>query len=134
MALADLVIVMNDGRIEQADTPRAVFDRPTTTFVARFIGGHNVLRCTVEALTGRGAAARPTRNSDRDDRPGLSAGSAVDVAVRNDRMRIGRIEGNCLVGNGAAADAQALPSRSCSRRIPGQRRQAAPARRTVSTS
>ena len=43
MALADLVVVMNDGRIEQAGTPREVFDHPRDAFVARFIGGHNVL-------------------------------------------------------------------------------------------
>ena len=43
MALADLVVVMNGGRIEQQGTPREVFNRPRTEFVARFIGGHNVV-------------------------------------------------------------------------------------------
>jgi putative spermidine/putrescine transport system ATP-binding protein len=43
MALADLIVVMNGGRIEQADHPRDVFNRPATPFVARFIGGHNVI-------------------------------------------------------------------------------------------
>ncbi len=43
MALADLVVVMNQGRIEQAGTPREVFNAPATSFVARFIGGHNVI-------------------------------------------------------------------------------------------
>lgn len=43
LALADLIIVMNDGRIEQAGPPREVFDAPATEFVARFIGGHNIL-------------------------------------------------------------------------------------------
>jgi len=43
MALADLVVVMNAGRIEQQGTPREVFRRPRTEFVARFIGGHNVI-------------------------------------------------------------------------------------------
>jgi putative spermidine/putrescine transport system ATP-binding protein len=43
MALADLVVVMNAGRIEQQGTPREVFNRPRTAFVARFIGGHNVI-------------------------------------------------------------------------------------------
>src|SRR5580658_63887 len=55
LALADLVIVMNNGRVEQADTARAIFDRPATAFVARFIGGHNVMRCTVDAADGKGA-------------------------------------------------------------------------------
>jgi putative spermidine/putrescine transport system ATP-binding protein len=43
MALADMMVVMNDGRICQAGTPRSVFDRPISPFIARFIGGHNVL-------------------------------------------------------------------------------------------
>lgn len=43
MALADLIVVMNDGRIEQAATPRTVFERPATAFVARFMGDHNVI-------------------------------------------------------------------------------------------
>ncbi|HEX5784905.1 MAG TPA: ABC transporter ATP-binding protein [Burkholderiaceae bacterium] len=59
MALADLMVVMNHGRIEQAAPPQEVFNRPATEFVARFMGGHNVL------ATAQGK-----------------------VAVRNDRMAI----------------------------------------------
>jgi putative spermidine/putrescine transport system ATP-binding protein len=44
LALADDIIVMNGGKIEQAGSPRDVFNTPTTEFVARFIGGHNVLQ------------------------------------------------------------------------------------------
>ncbi len=43
MALADTVVVMNAGKIEQTAPPRDVFKRPATAFVARFIGGHNVM-------------------------------------------------------------------------------------------
>ena len=64
MALSDLVVVMNAGRIEQAADPRTVFERPATAFVARFIGGHNVI--------------------DLADGP---------VAVRADRMRLGAAAG-----------------------------------------
>lgn len=60
MALSDRVVVMNGGRIEQAGAPRDVFERPASAFVARFIGGHNVI-----------ALPRGT------------------VAVRADRMRLG---------------------------------------------
>jgi len=37
--LADIVAVMNAGRLEQATTPRMLFDNPETAFVAEFIGG-----------------------------------------------------------------------------------------------
>jgi putative spermidine/putrescine transport system ATP-binding protein len=43
MAMADLMVVMEDGRIRQAGAPREVFERPVNAFIARFIGGHNVL-------------------------------------------------------------------------------------------
>jgi putative spermidine/putrescine transport system ATP-binding protein len=43
MALADQVVVMNNGRIEQDATPHALFNAPKSEFVARFIGGHNVI-------------------------------------------------------------------------------------------
>ena len=43
MALADHIVVMNHGRIEQQGTAREIFHHPRTEFVARFIGGHNVL-------------------------------------------------------------------------------------------
>ncbi|MEF2074727.1 ABC transporter ATP-binding protein [Consotaella aegiceratis] len=43
MALADMIVVMNDGQIEQVGSPREIFNAPKTAFVARFMGGHNVL-------------------------------------------------------------------------------------------
>ncbi len=43
LALADLVVVMNKGKIEQAGAPRDLFETPRTEFIARFLGGHNVL-------------------------------------------------------------------------------------------
>ncbi|MBV8922259.1 ABC transporter ATP-binding protein [Bradyrhizobium sp.] len=43
MALADHVVLMNGGRIEQQGSSRDIFNRPRTEFVAKFIGGHNVL-------------------------------------------------------------------------------------------
>jgi iron(III) transport system ATP-binding protein len=43
MTMADRIVVMNAGRIEQIGTPQDVYDRPNSRFVARFIGGSNVL-------------------------------------------------------------------------------------------
>ncbi|MCA8093711.1 ATP-binding cassette domain-containing protein [Burkholderia anthina] len=43
LTLADKVICMNHGRIEQIGTPRALYDHPNTRFVARFIGTSNLL-------------------------------------------------------------------------------------------
>jgi putative spermidine/putrescine transport system ATP-binding protein len=43
MALADTMVVMNHGLIEQVGSPHDVYNRPASEFVARFMGGHNVL-------------------------------------------------------------------------------------------
>ena len=61
MALADLVVVMNQGRIEQAATAREVFNKPASAFVARFIGGHNVLPAAVARTQGEMVAIRADR-------------------------------------------------------------------------
>jgi iron(III) transport system ATP-binding protein len=44
MTTADLLVVMSQGRIEQLGTPEEVYQRPRTEFVARFLGGTNILR------------------------------------------------------------------------------------------
>jgi len=43
MALADMIVVMNKGKIEQVGSPYEVFNKPKNEFIANFIGGHNVL-------------------------------------------------------------------------------------------
>ena len=43
LSMADRVAVFNEGRIEQLDTPRTLYMRPRTAFVARFVGGANVI-------------------------------------------------------------------------------------------
>jgi spermidine/putrescine transport system ATP-binding protein len=42
MDMADTVAVMNQGRIEQMGAPEALYDRPKTAFVARFLGQSNI--------------------------------------------------------------------------------------------
>jgi iron(III) transport system ATP-binding protein len=44
MTTADLIAVMNGGKIDQLGTPEDIYDRPQSEFVARFIGASNVLR------------------------------------------------------------------------------------------
>jgi putative spermidine/putrescine transport system ATP-binding protein len=81
LALADLVVVMEGGRILQADAPRAVFGHPRTLFVARFMGGHNI----VEGEANGATLTLP-------DGTGLTlpepAHGPVKLAIRIDRMSL----------------------------------------------
>ena len=43
LALSSIAVVMNEGTIEQADTPIKLFNEPINTFVADFVGGHNIV-------------------------------------------------------------------------------------------
>ena len=44
MTTADLIAVMNAGKIEQAGSPEEIYDRPRSEFVARFIGSSNIVK------------------------------------------------------------------------------------------
>jgi iron(III) transport system ATP-binding protein len=44
MTTADTIMVMNRGKVEQTGSPEDIYERPLSEFVARFIGGTNILR------------------------------------------------------------------------------------------
>tara|TARA_R110002020_G_scaffold41053_4_gene121030 strand:+ start:5295 stop:6380 length:1086 start_codon:yes stop_codon:yes gene_type:complete len=90
MALADLVVVMNDGRIEQAASPREVFERPATAFVARFMGDHNVIAGKAAGAT-NGLVSFDVLGGGTFTATGAAvpAGTMVDAAIRTDHVRIG---------------------------------------------
>ena len=44
MTTADVIVVMNQGVVDQAGSPEDIYERPETEFVARFIGGTNILK------------------------------------------------------------------------------------------
>jgi len=90
MALADLVVVMNGGRIEQAAPPREVFNRPGTAFVARFIGGHNVLSARIDGrANGHAVGVLPDGTVLSLPRlNGAASAGEVHLTVRSDRVSL----------------------------------------------
>ncbi len=72
MALADLVVVMEDGHIRQAAPPEEVFNRPANAFVARFIGGHNVLDFEGKMISVRADRCRLVPESAITGAPGAN--------------------------------------------------------------
>ncbi|MFI4987085.1 MAG: ABC transporter ATP-binding protein [Alphaproteobacteria bacterium] len=52
LALSDRIAVLSAGRIEQIGTPREIYERPATTFVADFIGTANLVHGEVASLSG----------------------------------------------------------------------------------
>jgi len=90
MALADLVVVMNDGRIEQAAAPREIFNKPGTAFVAKFIGNHNVVPARLNGAPGQPAATLPDGTVLPLATAPAGAAGPVSLSIRADRIRLGR--------------------------------------------
>jgi sulfate transport system ATP-binding protein len=78
--LSDHVVVMHEGRVAQAGTPREIYDRPATPFVAGFVGGANVLRGQmVDGRVSVGALAAVAVTGGA----GMPDGAAVNAYVRS---------------------------------------------------
>ena len=73
MALADTMVVMNHGLIEQVGTPHQVYDHPASEFVARFMGGHNVLETPAGLIA--------VRNDHMQIAPAASAESGLAARI-----------------------------------------------------
>ena len=86
VTMSDRIGVMHDGKLLQIDSPEAIYERPTTRFVADFIGQTNFLEATVAA-----ANEVVLANGDRlllaSDQP---VGTSVAVTVRPERLTVHR--------------------------------------------
>jgi spermidine/putrescine transport system ATP-binding protein len=94
LTMSDRLVVMNAGRIEQLGTPRDVYERPRTRFVAGFIGTSNVLSGRVRAFDG-GTALLDAGADESLVVPGaVQAGAAVgqplELTVRPEKIVIGQ--------------------------------------------
>lgn len=94
--MADRIVIMNGGHIEQLGTPSELYEQPRTAFVAGFLGVSNLLEGTVAGedrvtLTD-GTAVQVPRS--------LLAGrtGTVQIGVRPEKLRIGGGEANSLAG------------------------------------
>ena len=78
MALADTMVVMNHGRIEQSGSPQQVFSQPSSEFVARFMGGHNILKTSAGLVAVRSDKITVNEFQPTTEKPLLQA-TLMDV-------------------------------------------------------
>jgi putative spermidine/putrescine transport system ATP-binding protein len=83
LAMADLVAVMDHGRLEQVGPPEALFERPATPFVAGFVGRSSRLDAVVEA-PGRLRVGGELLEAEETPRPG-----PAQVFIRPHRVLLG---------------------------------------------
>jgi spermidine/putrescine transport system ATP-binding protein len=102
LAMSDRIAVMNGGRVEQTGSPREIYERPQTPFVADFIGSLNALDLRIDELVGVNAVMR----LGEDERvvvpvgSGHRRGETLRVAVRPERVQI-EPAGNPMLDGGS---------------------------------
>lgn len=88
MAIADLIVIMNRGRIEDIGPPQRVYERPRTCFSARFLGESTVIEGIVAAcVEGRLAVDTPCGRLEVEGT--RDAGAKASLALRPEAVRIG---------------------------------------------
>ncbi|NCW30159.1 MAG: ABC transporter ATP-binding protein [Alphaproteobacteria bacterium] len=85
MALADVILVMNDGKVEQKGSPIEIFTKPRNAFVARFIGGHNVIEGEGRPISIREDRIKVTPGGTGEVTGVEFLGSVVRLKVKSDR-------------------------------------------------
>jgi spermidine/putrescine transport system ATP-binding protein len=94
LTMSDRIAVMNQGGIEQIGDPEEVYDRPTTTFVAGFIGVSNLMPGTVRSTGEQGEVELDSGVQVRTDVDGFAPGDRCHAVVRPEKLMIGSGNGN----------------------------------------
>ena len=109
MTTADLIAVMNHGKIEQLGKPEDIYDRPRSEFVARFIGAANIIKGKALDRDHVTVAGVPLRCVGTDLTPGSDAAISIrqhearlvaaPAAGASDNMLPGTVTRNVFLGN-----------------------------------
>jgi len=95
MTMADRIVIMNGGRIEQEGTPSELYEKPRTPFVAGFLGVSNLLEGEV---LGEGTVKLNDGTTVRVPPEALKRTGVVQIGVRPEKIRVGGGEANSLSG------------------------------------
>ena len=109
MAVSDRIIVMNAGRIEQQGSPRDLYERPVTPFLARFMGESNPARGSVRRLGAEHVAVR-LGDSEIVVADSAAADGEATVAVRPEAITVETAPGPAGALAGTIAKASYLGS------------------------
>ncbi len=101
MTMSDRIAVIRHGRIEQLGAPEDLYERPTTEFVAGFLGISNLLPGRVGDANGTLVPVElATGGQVMVQADGLAAGTAVKVGVRPEKLKIGHAAATDATGPG----------------------------------
>ncbi len=110
LSISDRIVVMYGGKAEQVGTPFEIYNRPSTKFVANFVGTLNVLEGTVtDASAGKGkvGAGEVTLKGKLN---GSKAGDTLSLALRPEAISLGRTAGRDATLGGEISEVSFLGS------------------------
>jgi spermidine/putrescine transport system ATP-binding protein len=96
MTMADTIVVMNNGHIEQAGTPTELYESPKTAFVAGFLGVSNLLPCDVTGPDRVRLDDGTEVTVPADQLAGRTG--RVSIGIRPEKLRVDAPEPNTLAG------------------------------------
>lgn len=100
-SMADRVAVINQGRLEQFDSPNAIYDRPRSLFVNQFVGSANTLSGRVVSTSSDKSAVVQVGNTQLPARLATSkikSGDAVQLCLRPEQLKLIPAEGTPAEG------------------------------------
>jgi spermidine/putrescine ABC transporter ATP-binding subunit len=110
--LSDYIAVMNQGHIEQLDTPIALYDRPRSEFVARFLGVPNIFDAKIVPSDARHAMiSLGSHNVPVPDMGGYADSGECKVAIRPSHIEVARADDKRLGLPGVVKTAHELGER-----------------------
>ena len=93
-AMADRVVVMNKGAVEQVGRPAEIYNRPETHFVAEFVGANNIFEGRISDTAGSMVVVECSHGNVRIAGHGntIEPGAAVELVVQADKLRRRQVE------------------------------------------
>jgi spermidine/putrescine transport system ATP-binding protein len=89
LAMSDRIAIMADGHLHQVGTPNEIYSRPSTAFVAGFVGRTNLLDCRSDGV------GRATSGDHAFRVPADAPGSRFFLSVRPEALHLGAAAGKC---------------------------------------
>lgn len=96
LTMSNVIGVINKGRVEQMGSSQEIYERPSTRFVASFIGDANILSGRVESLADGHARVKEASMEVVAMADQLTGGQEIYVSVRPEKVRVGSAAESCV--------------------------------------
>ena len=88
LTMSDRLAIMNGGRVEQAGSPKGVYEDPETVFVANFLGVSNLMQADAVGPDGSGCSLRVGERSLRAEQGATASAGKVTAMIRPERVGV----------------------------------------------